>query len=157
MLVVLIDKVLREGVPITRIVLDRRRSRSRSRRSAQLPPGAVPAFLGLLLIVAVLIEPWLIRRKRLPARLWAWLRGLPPPPALEIGGVAIEGAQTKGAMASDKALSATGFGKFLARRDARRSCSPSSSGWSASTCGRTIWGNLAQQLQPILSPTPRWR
>jgi ribose transport system permease protein len=43
---------------------------------------------------------------------------MPPPPAYEIGGVAIEGAQTKGTMASDKAMSARGFGKFLARRDA---------------------------------------
>ena len=34
-------------------------------------------------------------------RLWAWLRGKPPPPAYEIGGIAIEGVQTKGAMASD--------------------------------------------------------
>ena len=31
---------------------------------AQLPAGAVPAFLGLILILAVLIEPWIIRRKR---------------------------------------------------------------------------------------------
>ena len=54
----------------------------------------------------------------MPARLWAWLRGQPPPPALEVGGVAIEGAQTKGAMATDRALTARGFGKFLARRDA---------------------------------------
>ncbi|TIO47118.1 MAG: ABC transporter permease, partial [Mesorhizobium sp.] len=34
------------------------------------------------------------------------------------GGVALEGVVTKGAMATDIALSATGFGKFLARRDA---------------------------------------
>ncbi len=37
---------------------------------AQLPPGAVPAFLGLVLILAVLVEPWLIRRNVL-GRLWA--------------------------------------------------------------------------------------
>ncbi len=82
--------------------------RSTARRSqvkaiSSLPAGAVPAFIGLLLIVAVLIEPYIIRR-RVPARLWAWLRGRPPPPALDIGGVAIEGAQTKGAMATDTAL-----------------------------------------------------
>jgi ribose transport system permease protein len=71
----------------------------------------------VLLVVAVLIEPLIIRR-RVPARLWAWFRGRPLPPALEVGGVAIEGAQTKGAMATDRALSARGFGKFLARRDA---------------------------------------
>jgi ribose transport system permease protein len=34
------------------------------------------------------------------------------------GGVAIEGVQMKGSMASDMALDARGFGKFLARRDA---------------------------------------
>src|SRR5262249_40899639 len=34
------------------------------------------------------------------------------------GGVAIEGAQTRGTVASDRALHARGFGKFLARRDA---------------------------------------
>ena len=67
--------------------------------------------------MAVLIEPLVIRR-RFPARMWAWLRGLPPPLAFESGGVAIEGAQTKGAMASDIAMTARGFGKFLARRDA---------------------------------------
>ena len=77
----------------------------------------MPAFIGVLLIIAVLIEPYIIRRQ-VPARLWAWLRGQPPPPALEVGGVAIEGAQTKGAMATDRALTARGFGKFLARRDA---------------------------------------
>ena len=74
---------------------------------SSLPVGAVPVFLGLLLLVAVLIEPYVVRR-RVVARLWAWLRGRPPPPAVEIGGVALEGAQTKGSMASDKALTAPG-------------------------------------------------
>jgi ribose transport system permease protein len=114
-LVVLIDKVLREGVPTTRIVLVDN-IETKIQAVAQLPPGAVPAFLGLILILAVLIEPWLIRRNVF-GRLWARLRGLPPPPPLESGGVAIEGAQTKGSMASDKALNATGIRKFLARRD----------------------------------------
>lgn len=116
MLVVLLDKVLREGWPITRtikvgdeeIIVNAVYS---------LPVGAVPVFLGLLLIIAVLIEPYLIRRQ-IASRLWAWLRGKPPPPAYEIGSVALEGVQTKGAMASDMALSASGLGKFLARRDA---------------------------------------
>jgi ribose transport system permease protein len=116
LLTVLINKVLREGLPITRtIVINGEPTQVQAIFS--LPAGAVPAFIGLLLIVAVLIEPFIIRR-RILARMWAWLRALPPPPAFEIGGVAIEGAQTKGAMASDKALSARGFGKFLARRDA---------------------------------------
>jgi ribose transport system permease protein len=116
LLTVLINKVLREGLPITRtVMIDGEPTHVLANFS--LPAGAVPAFIGVLLIVAVLIEPYIIRR-RVPARLWAWLRGLPPPTAFEIGGVAIEGAQTKGAMASDNALAAKGFGKFLARRDA---------------------------------------
>ena len=116
LLIVMINKVLREGLPITRVVLiDGEEVQVQAVFS--LPAGAVPAFIGVLLIVAVLIEPLIIRR-RLPARLWAWLRGLPPPVAFESGGVALEGAQTKGAMASDMAMSARGFGKFLARRDA---------------------------------------
>ncbi|MBY3181076.1 MULTISPECIES: ABC transporter permease [Rhizobium] len=114
--VVLIDKVLREGWPITRIVVIDGENVSVGAKFT-LPAGAVLVFLGLLLVIAVLIEPLLIRRQ-VAARLWAWLRGRPPPPAYEIGGVAIEGVQTKGAMAADMALSATGLGKFLARRDA---------------------------------------
>ncbi|MBY3234753.1 ABC transporter permease [Rhizobium laguerreae] len=114
--VVLIDKVLREGWPITRIVVIDGENVSVGAKFT-LPAGAVLVFLGLLLVIAVLIEPFLIRRQ-VAARLWAWLRGRSPPPAYEIGGVAIEGVQTKGAMAADVALSATGLGKFLARRDA---------------------------------------
>ncbi|MBB3387745.1 ribose transport system permease protein [Rhizobium sp. BK275] len=114
--VVLIDKVLREGWPITRIVLIDGENVSVGAKFT-LPAGAVLVFLGLLLVIAVLIEPVLVRRQ-VAARLWAWLTGRPPPPAYEMGGVAIEGVQTKGAMAADMALSATGLGKFLARRDA---------------------------------------
>ncbi|UVC12711.1 ABC transporter permease [Mesorhizobium onobrychidis] len=116
LLVVLLDKVLREGWPITRIIKIGDEEITVN-AVFSLPVGAVPVFLGLLLVVAVLIEPYLIRRQ-LAGRLWAWLRDRPPPPAYEIGGIAIEGVQTKGAMATDMALSATGFGKFLARRDA---------------------------------------
>ncbi len=115
-LVVLIDKVLREGWPITRIiVIDGQNIPVNAKYT--LPAGAVLVFLGLLLVFAVLIEPYLIRRQ-VAARLWAWLRGRPPPPAYEIGGIAVEGVQTKGAMITDTALSSTGLGKFLARRDA---------------------------------------
>ncbi|MCS3738285.1 MULTISPECIES: ABC transporter permease [unclassified Rhizobium] len=114
--VVLIDKVLREGWPITRtVVIDGENVAVGARFT--LPAGAVLVFLGLLLVTAVLIEPFLIRRQ-IATRFWAWLRGRPPPPAYETGGVALEGVQTKGAMATDMALSATGLGKFLARRDA---------------------------------------
>jgi ribose transport system permease protein len=115
-LTVLIDKVLREGVPITRTIVVNNVEMEVNAVSS-LPVGAVPVFLGLLLLVAVLIEPHIVRR-RLPARLWAWLRGRPPPPVIELGGIALEGAQTKGTMAGDRALSAQGLGKFLARRDA---------------------------------------
>lgn len=115
-LTVLIDKVLREGWPITRtILIDGKEVTVNA--VAQLPVGAVPAILGALLLVAVLIEPYIIRR-RVIERAWAKLTGKPPPPLAETGGVAIEGVQTKGAMATDKALTARGFGKFLARRDA---------------------------------------
>ncbi|CAN7651862.1 ABC transporter permease [Pararhizobium sp. LjRoot235] len=114
--VVLIDKVLREGWPITRIVVIDGENIAVGAKFT-LPAGAVLVFLGLLLVIAVLIEPYLIRRQ-IAARLWAWLRGRPPPPAYEMGGVALEGVQTKGAMAADIALSATGHGRFLARRDA---------------------------------------
>ncbi|MBY5758212.1 ABC transporter permease [Rhizobium leguminosarum] len=114
--VVLIDKVLREGWPITRIVVIDGENIAVGAKFT-LPAGAVLVFLGLLLVVAVLIEPYLIRRQ-VAARLWAWLRGRPPPLAYEMGGVALEGVQTKGAMATDMALSATGLGSILARRDA---------------------------------------
>ncbi|WP_425336079.1 ABC transporter permease [Sinorhizobium numidicum] len=115
-LVVLIDKVLREGWPITRTVVIDGESIAVSARYT-LPAGAVLVFLGLLLVSAVLIEPHLIRRQ-LAARFWAWLRGRPPPPAQEIGGVALEAAQTKAAIEADMLLSATTIGRFLARRDA---------------------------------------
>jgi ribose transport system permease protein len=115
-LVVLIDKVLREGVPTVRtVVVDGIEMKVQA--VTQLPPGAVPAFLGIILIAAVLVEPWLIRKNAF-GRLWARLRGLPPPPAPEVGGVAIEGVQTKGAVATDRALRTGTFGKLLARRDA---------------------------------------
>lgn len=114
--VVLIDKVLREGWPITRIVVIDGENIAVNARFT-LPAGAVLVFLGLLLVTAVLIEPYLIRRQ-VAGRFWAWLRGRPPPPAYEMSGVALEGVQSKGAMASDLALTANGFGKFLARRDA---------------------------------------
>ncbi|MGH6902162.1 MAG: ABC transporter permease [Geminicoccaceae bacterium] len=115
-LTVLIDKVLREGVPITRTIVVND-VEVKVNAVSSLPVGAVPVFLGLLLLIAVLIEPYVVRR-RMVARLWAWLRGRPPPPVPEVGGIALEGVQTKGAMAGDEALTAQGFGRFLARRDA---------------------------------------
>lgn len=116
MLTVLIHKVLREGWPTTRVIKVNGEDVTINALS-QLPAGAVPAFLGVILLIAVLIEPFVIQRQ-VPARLWAWLRGRMPPPPRETGGVAIEGAQTRGSMANDKAMNARGLGKFFARRDA---------------------------------------
>ena len=56
MLVVLIDKVLREGWPITRIIVIDGENVAVNAKFT-LPAGAVPVFLGLLLVIAVLIEP----------------------------------------------------------------------------------------------------
>lgn len=115
MLTVLIHKVLREGVPITRIV-EINGEKFEVQAISTLPAGAVPAFLGALLVLAVLIEPYIIARK-LPQRLWARLTGRPPPVPYDVGGVAIEAMQTRGTVTTDRALTARGFGKFLARRD----------------------------------------
>ncbi|HWE21335.1 MAG TPA: ABC transporter permease [Hyphomicrobiaceae bacterium] len=117
LLIGLIDKVLREGVPITRIVVVNGEKIEVSAVST-LPAGAVPAFIGTLLIAAVLIEPYIIRR-RLFARLWAAFRRRPPPPDVDGGGIALVGARTTGSAASDAVLAARGaIGRFLARRDA---------------------------------------
>jgi ribose transport system permease protein len=114
LLTVLINKVLREGLPITRTEIINGEP-VKVQAIFSLPAGVVPAFIGILLIVAVLIEPYIIRR-RIPARLWAWLRRQPPPQALEL--VEAEPAQTKGMVATDDAVAARGVGKFFARRDA---------------------------------------
>ena len=116
LVIVLIDKVLREGLPITRIVVIGG-EKIEVNAIWTFPAGAVPAFIGTLLIVAVLIEPYIIRR-RLFARIWAAIRGHPPPPDVDSGGVALEGARTMGSTASDTAMAARGIGKFFARRDA---------------------------------------
>ncbi len=112
----LIDKVLREGVPITRLI-DVGGEKIEVAAIAQLPPGAVPACLGFILIVAVLIEPWVIRRRVLP-RFWARLRGREPSPAPDLGGIAIAGAQTRGTTLQARELGARGVMAFFRRRDA---------------------------------------
>jgi ribose transport system permease protein len=113
-MVVLIDKVLREGVPTTRVIKIGGEDMV-VQAMAQLPPGAVPAFLGFILLVAVLIEPWLIRRNVVP-RLWARLRGRTPPPILDAGGVAIVGVQTKATVA-DTTYDSGPLARLLTRRD----------------------------------------
>ena len=115
-LIVLIDKVLREGIPTTRTIVVGGTEMTVN-AMAQLPPGAVPAFLGLILLGTVLIEPYVIRRK-LPQRLWARLRGKPPPVVPDVGGVAIEGAQTKGTRATVLARTPGPLMRLLQRRDA---------------------------------------
>ncbi len=114
-LVVLIDKVLREGVPTTRII-DVGGVPMEVQALAQLPPGAVPAFLGLILLAAVLIEP-IVFRGNLLQRVGARLRGKPVPPAVEVGGIAITGVQTRGAHGRAPAFNPRGLSAFLARRD----------------------------------------
>ena len=115
LLVGLINKVLREGLPITRTVMVNG-EKTDVKAVFSLPAGAVPTLIGVLLIAAVLIEPFIIRRK-LIQRAWAKIRGLPPPPPPDLGGVAIEGVQTKGAMATDRALAARGVARLFVRRD----------------------------------------
>ncbi|GGH08263.1 sugar ABC transporter permease [Alsobacter metallidurans] len=115
-LVVLIDKVLREGIPITREI-DVGGIKMEVQAYAQLPPGAVPAFLGLILLGAVLIEPWAIKGGG-AARVWALLRRRAAPPAADRGEAAIVGAQTRGAGSDARGVGATGLRAFLARRDA---------------------------------------
>lgn len=115
-LVVLIDKVLREGIPITREI-DVGGVKMEVQAYAQLPPGAVPAFLGLILLGAVLIEPWAIKGGG-AARVWALLRRRAAPPAADRGEAAIVGAQTRGAGSDARGVGAAGIRAFLARRDA---------------------------------------
>ena len=112
----LIDKVLREGVPIMRTI-DLGDEKVQVAGVAQLPPGAVPAVLGVVLVLAVLIEPWIVRRRAL-ARLWAFLRGKPPPVIPDAGGVAIAGVQTRGTTVQARGLNARGIAAFFYRRDA---------------------------------------
>ncbi|HEV3044456.1 MAG TPA: ABC transporter permease, partial [Roseiarcus sp.] len=113
----LIDKVLREGVPITRTIDLGGGETATVAAVAQLPPGAVPAFLGVILIIAVLIEPWLVRRRIIP-RFWAWLRRRPSPPIPDLGGIAISGAQTRGVNVQARGLGKRGIIAFFYRRDA---------------------------------------
>ena len=116
-LIGLVDKVLREGVPTTRTIDLGGGETAQVAAVTQLPPGAVPAFLGVILIIAVLIEPWLVRRRAIP-RLWAWLRGRPSPPVPDLGGVAVLGVQTRGATVQARGLGKRGIAAFFYRRDA---------------------------------------
>jgi ribose transport system permease protein len=116
LVIVLIDKVLREGLPITRIVVIGG-EKFEVNAIWTMPAGAVPAFIGTLLIAAVLIEPYIIRRQ-LFARIWAAIRRRPPPPDVDSGGVALVAARTTSSIATDTAMAAGWIARFLARRDA---------------------------------------
>lgn len=111
-LVVLIDRVLREGFPTVRVITVGG-VEMKVNTMAQLPPGAVPVFLGVVLLAAVLIEPWLIRSGVL-ARAWARLRGRPLPHGT-IAGISTVGVQTRGTALSDVPTSR--LGRLLQRRE----------------------------------------
>ncbi len=115
-LVVLIDKVLREGIPMVHTI-DVDGIEMEVRTMAQLPGGAVQAFLGIILLSAVLIEPWAIRGGG-AARVWARLRGGEAPPPPDRGEAAIVGAQTRGSAVDARSMATTGLKAFLGRRDA---------------------------------------
>ncbi|MGK9236625.1 hypothetical protein KXS07_34135 [Inquilinus limosus] len=115
LLIVLIDKVLREGIPIERVVKVGK-SEMVVQAMASMPPGAVPVFLGLILLAAVLIEPWVFRRKLVP-RLWARLRRRPLP-VPEVETVAIETVQTHGSAMAAQEIHARGLMWFLTQREA---------------------------------------
>ncbi len=115
-LIVLIDRVLRQGyaTTTTRMVGDTELTMN---TFVQLPEGAVPAFLGLILIIAVLIEPWVIRQK-LFARIGALLRGRPQPQVQAVDSVAIVGAKTHGTVLDASAIGTSRIARLLARREA---------------------------------------
>lgn len=111
-LIILIDRVLREGFPTVRII-NIGGVEMKVNTMAQLPPGAVPAFLGFVLLAAVLVEPWLIQSGVL-ARTWARMRGRPPQPAATVG-IATVAVQTRGASGAE--IPTTWLGRVLARRE----------------------------------------
>ena len=151
----LIDKVLREGVPITRII-EVGGEKMEVAAVAQLPPGAVPAFLGVVLIIAVLVEPWLVRRRVARASL-----GVAARPAaagrFPISAASRSPARKPAARRRRRAASANGglpHSSIGATR--RRSCWWSRSGCSASGRGR-ISGRGSTIPSRSCWPSPRSR
>ncbi len=147
-LIVLIDKVLREGVPITRSI-DVGGTLMQVQAMAQLPPGAVPAFLGLILAAAVLIEPWVIRR-RVFARLAARLRGVPPPPAIAES-VAIEAVRTHGGRAASRETEGSLVARLLARREAAAVIFATLLWLAGFGLRPDFWGNLDNSFNLLLA------
>ena len=116
LLTVLINKVLREGWPVTRIVKIGD-TETQVNAVAQLPAGAVPAFIGLLLLVAVLIEPNIVR-KRVPQRLWARMPASRRHRFPTAAASPSRASRPRAQWAATGRWRPTGIWKFLARRDA---------------------------------------
>jgi ribose transport system permease protein len=149
-LVLLVDKVLREGIPITRIVKVGD-IEMKVDQMAQLPPGAVPAFLGLILLFAVLIEPFVVQ-KRVLARAFARLTGRPLPPSFE-GGIAISQPATKGTRSQSRGVGARGWRALIHRRDAAAILLAVAL-WLAGLCLRPdFWGSLDNTFNLALAFT----
>src|SRR3546814_19800398 len=84
---------------------------------ASMPPGSVPTCPGLILLAALLVEPWIFRRKVVP-RLWARLRGRPlPPPEVEMEAVAVAAVPTHGSAMAAREIHARGLKRFLDQRE----------------------------------------
>jgi ribose transport system permease protein len=93
----------------------RRRGHGRCRPCRSCRPARFRPFLGLILLIAVLIEPWLIRRNVIP-RSGRGSRGQPLPPVLDAGGIAIVGVQTKATVA-DTTYDSGPLARLFTRRD----------------------------------------
>jgi len=146
----LVDKVLREGVPIVREIDIGGGEKVKVAAVAQLPPGAVPAVLGIVLVLAVLIEPWIVRR-RILARAWAYLRGLPQPPLPDLGGVAAAGVETRGTTVQARGLYARGLVAFFYRRDSAALMLVAAL-WLFGLWARPdFWGNLDNSFAILLA------
>ncbi|MDH4247687.1 MAG: ABC transporter permease [Deltaproteobacteria bacterium] len=149
-LIVLIDKVLREGVPTIRII-DVGGEKMEVASVAQLPPGAVPAFLGVILVAAVLIEPWLIRRRVL-ARIIARLKKQPPPP-VDVGTVAIESSVTHVVTPSESHLHQSLIKQFFSKRESAALLLALFLWMAGFYLRPDFWGNLDNSFNLLLAFT----
>ncbi|MFI4996452.1 MAG: ABC transporter permease, partial [Hyphomicrobiales bacterium] len=146
----LVDKVLREGVPITREIDIGGGEKVIVAAVAQLPPGAVPAVLGVVLVLAVLIEPWIVRRRVL-ARAWAYLRGASAPPIPDLGGIAAAGVTTRGTTVQARGLGARGIVAFFYRRDAAAVMLVAALWLFGEWARPDFWGNLDNSFAILLA------
>jgi ribose transport system permease protein len=90
--------------------------------------------------------------QRHPA-LWARLNRKPLPPIIEVGGVAIVGAQTKGTTASDSAYQAGRLARILTRRDTAALLIASILGRSGFTCGPISGASIDNTFNLMLAFT----